>query len=217
VTSRVRNITFDCRDPHLLARFWADALGYVDDPENPNDPGDPEALVVDPAGLLFLPVPEEKVVKNRVHLDLRPDQRRDAEVDRLLGLGATLVADQRRPDGTGWVVLADPEGNEVCVERSAAELGVPAPRDTGERDWAFALDADERTLSLGMLDWYRAGVLAKVDGVSHVVATNRPLRSKSSIAALVHHLARVEDSWLHHRVAGNPRSEPFASATPITR
>jgi Glyoxalase-like domain len=67
-------------------------------------------------------VPEAKTVKNRVHLDLEPDDRtRDQEVERLLGIGATLVDDQRRPDGRGWVVLADPEGNEFCVERSPAE------------------------------------------------------------------------------------------------
>jgi hypothetical protein len=59
---------------------------------------------------------------NRVHLDLLPTQRtRDEEVTRLLGIGATLVADHREPDGTGWVVLADPEGNEFCVERSLKE------------------------------------------------------------------------------------------------
>jgi predicted enzyme related to lactoylglutathione lyase len=51
-----------------------------------------------------------------------PDDRtRDEEVERLLGLGATMVADHRRPDGGGWVTLADPEGNELCIERSAAE------------------------------------------------------------------------------------------------
>jgi len=216
VTSRVRHLTFDCRDPHLLARFWAAAIGYVEDPENPNHPDDPEALLVDPAGLgpglLFVPVPEGKQGKNRLHLDLQPDQPREAEVQRLLDLGATLVDDRRDPDGTGWAVLADPEGNELCVERSAAERGTPPPRDTGERDWDFPLDADESTVLRGILDWYRAGVLAKVDGVGQAVATTRPLRSKTSIAALVHHLARVEDSWLHHRVGGHPRSEPFASA-----
>jgi hypothetical protein len=67
-------------------------------------------------------LPEDKTVKNRIHLDLRPqDRRRDAEVERVLGLGATLVNDLRRPDGTGWVVLADPEGNEFCVERGQAD------------------------------------------------------------------------------------------------
>jgi predicted enzyme related to lactoylglutathione lyase len=72
--------------------------------------------------LLFIKVPEGKAVKNRVHLDLVPARdTRDQEAARLLELGAMLVADHRRPDGTGWVVLADPEGNEFCVERSAAE------------------------------------------------------------------------------------------------
>jgi predicted enzyme related to lactoylglutathione lyase len=54
------------------------------------------------------------------------DRTRDEEVERLLGLGATLVADHRRPDGSGWAVLADPEGNEFCVERSAAERAAQA-------------------------------------------------------------------------------------------
>ena len=72
--------------------------------------------------MLFIAVPEGKGAKNRLHLDLQPsDCTRDAEVDRLLALGATLVNDLRNPDGTGWAVMADPEGNEFCVERSAAE------------------------------------------------------------------------------------------------
>jgi hypothetical protein len=67
-------------------------------------------------------VPEPKAVKNRVHLDLVPtDRSRDQEVARLLGLGARLVADHRRPDDTGWGVLADPEGNEFWVERGVSE------------------------------------------------------------------------------------------------
>lgn len=65
---------------------------------------------------------QPKTVKNRVHLDLEPrDRSRDEEVERVLALGATLVDDRRNPDGTGWAVLADPEGNEFCVERSAGE------------------------------------------------------------------------------------------------
>ncbi|KDN87655.1 glyoxalase [Kitasatospora cheerisanensis KCTC 2395] len=71
--------------------------------------------------LYFNQVPEPKAVKNRVHLCLRPETARDGEVDRLLALGAVLVADRRNADGTGWAVLADPEGNEFCVLRSAAE------------------------------------------------------------------------------------------------
>jgi hypothetical protein len=71
---------------------------------------------------LFGYAPEAKSVKNRVHLDLQPDHRtRDEEVERLLGLGAAKVAVHRYPDGGGFDVLADPEGNEFCVLRSAAE------------------------------------------------------------------------------------------------
>jgi catechol 2,3-dioxygenase-like lactoylglutathione lyase family enzyme len=125
MTARPRNLTFDCADPYALAVFWSQVTGYKEDPENGNEPGDPEGLLIGPDGqpnLLFVTVPEPKTVKNRVHLDLEPDDRtRDQEVERLLGIGATFVADHRRPDGRGWVVLADPEGNEFCVERSAAE------------------------------------------------------------------------------------------------
>ena len=115
----------DCADHYRLAQFWSDVTGWQEDPDNPNHPGDPESLLVSPdrqGHLLFLPVPEPKTVKNRVHLDVVPvDRTRDEEVARLLALGATLVADHRRPDGSGWVTLTDPEGNEFCVERSAAE------------------------------------------------------------------------------------------------
>jgi hypothetical protein len=89
-----------------------------------DQPGDPEAVVLLGDGLpnlLFQRVPEPKAGKNRLHVDLQPDHPRDDEVDRLLALGATWVADHRRPDGTGWATLADPEGNEFCVERSAVE------------------------------------------------------------------------------------------------
>jgi hypothetical protein len=130
MTARVRNITFDCADPYRLAGFWSQVTGYREDPQDPNRPEDEEAALVGPDGqanLLFIRVPEAKTVKNRVHLDLMPtDRTRDEEVDRLLGIGATLVADLRRPDGTGWAVLADPEGNELCVERSAAERAAQA-------------------------------------------------------------------------------------------
>ncbi|HJD83289.1 VOC family protein [Kitasatospora aureofaciens] len=121
MASLVRHVTIDCADPHALAAFWAQALdGTVGEDDNP---GDEEAEVnSEGASLLFIRVPEGKSVKNRVHLDLQPQDRgRDEEVERLVALGATVLADLRRPDGTGWVTLADPEGNELCVERSHAE------------------------------------------------------------------------------------------------
>ena len=121
MSSLIRHVTIDCTDPYALATFWARALdgSLADD----DVPGDPEAMVTTAAGaLLFIRVADRKTAKNRVHLDLQPqDRTRDEEVERLLALGATLQADHRRPDGTGWVTLYDPEGNELCVERSAAE------------------------------------------------------------------------------------------------
>ncbi|MFD5586363.1 VOC family protein [Streptomyces sp. NPDC058733] len=119
MTSAIRHTTIDCADAYRLALFWSEVLGL---PLHDDDkPGDPEALI-EGAGLLFVTVPETKTRKNRVHFDLQPqDRTRDEEVRRLLGLGASLVDDRRNPDGTGWAVLADPEGNEFCVERSAAE------------------------------------------------------------------------------------------------
>lgn len=120
----IRSMTIDCSDPYRQALFWSEVTGWPEDPEDPNNPGDPEGRIVSPHGtsLLFIPVPEGKTVKNRMHLDLTPTARtRDEEVERLAGVGATVVDDQRRPDGTGWVVMADPEGNEFCVERGARE------------------------------------------------------------------------------------------------
>lgn len=78
-------------------------------------------LLVEGPVLYFNQVPESKKSKNRIHLCLRPETSREQEVERLLGLGATLVTDHRNPDGSGWAVLADPEGNEFCVLRSESD------------------------------------------------------------------------------------------------
>jgi hypothetical protein len=101
----------DARDPRGLGRWWQEALGWVVVSD------DPDEVEIRPAadrlpGLLFVPVRESKTIKNRLHLDFRPDDR-DVEVERLLALGAT-----RADIGQGersWIVLADPEGNEFCV------------------------------------------------------------------------------------------------------
>ncbi|MEV6209699.1 VOC family protein [Kitasatospora sp. NPDC051914] len=121
MVSVVQNVAIDCADAYGLARFWSEVLGCPLHPEV--EPGDPETEVLLPEGPLlhFNQVPEPKTGKNRIHLCLRPRTSREEEVERLLGLGATLVTDRRGPDGAGWAVLADPEGNEFCVLRSEAE------------------------------------------------------------------------------------------------
>ncbi len=119
----LRHITIDAENPYELAQFWSTTTGW---PLGEGDePGDDEVLVEAPApvpGLLFIRVPESKTVKNRVHIDWVPTERtRDEEVERLVGLGASIHEDHRTPEGPGWVTMLDPERNEFCVERSAAE------------------------------------------------------------------------------------------------
>ncbi|TCO52364.1 VOC family protein [Actinocrispum wychmicini] len=121
MASMIHNVSFDAADPYRLAQFWSEVTGRpVHDDVRPGD----EETVVDldhGMRLFFQRVPESKTIKNRVHVCLQPDGTRDQEVERLLALGATLHDDHRKPDGTGWAVLRDPEGNEFCVERSNAE------------------------------------------------------------------------------------------------
>jgi len=121
MVSVLQNVAIDCADAYELAWFWSRVSGR---PLHPEDkPGDPEVqvLLAEGPALYFNQVPEAKTTKNRIHLCLRPETSREQEVDRLLGLGATLVADLRNPDGSGWAVLADPEGNEFCVLRSESD------------------------------------------------------------------------------------------------
>ena len=113
-------VCFDSTDPRRVAGFWEQALGwrrtYDADDEVVLEPaeGSPEDGVS--PDILFLRVPEQKTVKNRLHVDLRPvDQA--AEVARLEALGAVRT-DVGQGDGQTWVVLADPDGNEFCVLRA---------------------------------------------------------------------------------------------------
>ncbi|MDG4823571.1 VOC family protein [Asanoa sp. WMMD1127] len=135
-------VTVDCAEPHVLADWWADALGWDVEPQ---DEGFIQSMIEQghatdedttrhngklvwktgaairhPEGLeraprvLFQWVPEAKTVKNRMHLDLRTGDDRDKVVERLLGKGATYLHDGRQGP-SAWVTLADPEGNELCV------------------------------------------------------------------------------------------------------
>jgi hypothetical protein len=138
-------VTFDCADPGRLASFWAAVLGYKlqDPPEGyatwlefltalsiPENQWNRASAIVDPEGrgprIYFQQVPEPKVVKNRVHLDVNVGggagtplaERRtfvDAEVERLCGLGATKLRPYEE-HGEYWVVMQDPEGNEFCLQ-----------------------------------------------------------------------------------------------------
>jgi predicted enzyme related to lactoylglutathione lyase len=119
VASTLDTVTIDCADPRRLAEFWAASLGWEvgesDDEGAFAEPaGAPEPRLLQ--GLYFQKVPEGKVVKNRVHLDLRPPDSMAAEVERSRALGATV---QGRVDveGSFWTVMLDPEGNEFCILR----------------------------------------------------------------------------------------------------
>ena len=118
---RIGHLSVDSRDANAQSHWWAEVLGWSEDPEDPNLPGHEECMIFSPGGgrrLLFIEVPEGKSVKNRLHLDLVPtDRSREAEVERVVALGATQVADHRRPGGGGWITLTDPEGNEFCILR----------------------------------------------------------------------------------------------------
>jgi hypothetical protein len=115
---RVSNITIDCADPERVAAFWVAALGYEKDGANqqwvqlkhPNAANPP---------LSFQRVPEPKLVKNRVHIDLTTDDKY-AAVEFLISLGATIVHADVGP--TRWFVIADPEGNEFCIGDGGASL-----------------------------------------------------------------------------------------------
>ncbi|GAB2592728.1 hypothetical protein Aab01nite_37210 [Paractinoplanes abujensis] len=110
--SQWEQIVVDAEDPARLARWWAEALGYVIVHEQPDEVEIRRSADQLP-GLLFGRDAEVKKVKNRLHIDLRPDDQ-EAEVERLLDMGARH-ADIGQGDGVPWVVLADPEGNEFCV------------------------------------------------------------------------------------------------------
>jgi predicted enzyme related to lactoylglutathione lyase len=136
MVSHISHLTIDAHDPYLLSRWWSEVLDFHEDPDDPNLPDHEECMIFSADGaqkLLFITVPDDKIVKNRLHLDLRPTEGdRDAELARLLSVGATQVADRRTPEGRGWVVLADPEGNEFCILRSVAEAEAHPWPDAGD-------------------------------------------------------------------------------------
>ncbi len=114
---RIDTLSIDARDPAALATFWSTALGWNQRLDEDGDfwvePDRAHADFGRVRPLLFLAVPEEKATKNRLHLDLMPDDQ-EVEVERLVAMGATR-RDVGQSSNDTWVVLADPEGNEFCV------------------------------------------------------------------------------------------------------
>ena len=124
MAARLTEIAIDCQDHVLVGDFWAAVLGYqVTD--RSDGPAECYQKLTGPAGsgptVLVIRTPDgPKTTKNRLHLDLNAtDRDQDAEVERIIALGATR-ADIGQGD-VDWVVLADPEGNELCVLRSRVE------------------------------------------------------------------------------------------------
>jgi hypothetical protein len=114
VYAYIKNVTFDCADALAQARFWAAALGSDVDEDSTAEKAFVEAPGWGGPSMWFNRVPEPKVAKNRLHLDLRAPFEMDREVDRLVALGATVL---RRSEGI--TEMQDPEGNEFCVEPGA--------------------------------------------------------------------------------------------------
>ncbi|MBB4684183.1 VOC family protein [Amycolatopsis jiangsuensis] len=115
MSSRLIAIAIDCRDADALAEFWREALDYPLPQRWEDSHGRTyvELKAPDRPSILFQPVPEGKAGKNRLHLDVAPDQLdQRSEVERLVTLGARVLED---PPDDPWIVLADPGGNEFCV------------------------------------------------------------------------------------------------------
>ena len=127
MTIRWYSVVVDCQDATALSRWWAEALGWRILYEAATEVVVVPPHAIDPArqipppergpGLVFVPVPEGKTVKNRLHIDLAPspDVGQEAEVRRLEALGARRADVGQDPGQVSWVVMADPDGNEFCV------------------------------------------------------------------------------------------------------
>jgi hypothetical protein len=132
MASRFTELVVDGHNTRGLAEFWCEVLGYriIDEDKDVIEIGTAELTAEEvvrgpvPPTIVFVPVPEDKAVKNRLHIDVSPIDREPAEeVERLLALGATR-ADIGQGD-VPWTVLADPEGNEFCVLRRLGPVDSP--------------------------------------------------------------------------------------------
>jgi catechol 2,3-dioxygenase-like lactoylglutathione lyase family enzyme len=126
MASHIDAINITARDHETLGAFWRSVFDLREIADDPNLPGDPVTVyITEPVRIRFLfqPVDDGAQFQPRIHFDVTPsDRTRDAEVERLTALGATVVADRRRDDGSGWVTLRDADGYELCVQRSEQEM-----------------------------------------------------------------------------------------------
>jgi len=198
--TRLVHLVVDAADPPALARFWAQALGWEIADEQPTEVDvwprgysypDPVALP-----LVFVPVPEPKTGKNRVHIDLASSSAEDqaAQVNRLLGLGATR-ADIGQGD-VPFVVLADPEGNEFCVLDPR-----PVYADTGP---VAAVVVDSADPAAQARFWSRAAgwVLQQEN------ADFASLRSPSGVGPFLEFLRTPDAKTVKHRIHLDVRPYP---------
>jgi len=198
--TRLVHLVVDAADPPALARFWAQALGWEIADEQPTEVDvwprgysypDPVALP-----LVFVPVPEPKTGKNRVHIDLASSSAEDqaAQVNRLLSLGATR-ADIGQGD-VPFVVLADPEGNEFCVLDPR-----PVYADTGP---VAAVVVDSADPAAPARCWSRAAGW----GPQQENADFASLRSPSGVGPFLEFLRTPDAKTVKHRIHLDVRPYP---------
>jgi hypothetical protein len=164
----IQAICVDSVDPHDLATFWQEALGwrrtYAKDTEVVLEPpaGSPQDGVA--PDLVFLRIPEHKIAKNRLHLDLRPADQA-AEVTRLENLGARRV-DVGQGSEVTWVVMVDPEGNEFCVLRAYTPEEIAAAAATAiTTTTTAAAPADDATTEAAVaVEQATMDMIKKVEG-----------------------------------------------------
>ena len=197
MTTRLVHLVVDAAEPARLARFWAAALGWQagDEEDGAVDVWPGGYSYPDPAALplVFVPVPEPKSVKNRVHLDLATESaaHQAAEVDRLLRLGA-VRADIGQGD-VPWQVLADPEGNEFCVLDPR-----PVYRDTGAVAAVVCDCADPAVVGAF---WALATGWLPGDSVEHGVSFRSPREVGPYLELLASREVRIAKNRIHLDVA----------------
>jgi catechol 2,3-dioxygenase-like lactoylglutathione lyase family enzyme len=202
VTTRLVNLVADAADPAASARWWAEALGWEVTFETRH-----EVDVEPPSGgpgipLVFVPVPDHKTVPNRVHLDLASPsaEAQAALVDRLLGLGATH-ADVGQGE-VPWVVLADPEGNELCVLEPRDRY-----RDTGPLAAVVMAAADPPGLARF---WAEAAAWPVTDAGEQFAALRHPSGSGPFLELIRSTAPKVVKNRLHLDLAPYPGEDPAA-------